>query len=77
MAKRGHNIDCITCLWGSGGVGLSVLTAALEAMLGDKNHKFFDPNIFLVDDELRKVIEGLVGAFCILGKNSQRGNVVT
>ncbi|CAK0885110.1 unnamed protein product, partial [Prorocentrum cordatum] len=54
LAKRGQNIDQIIVYWGPGGVGLSLYTSHLHAMHGDKNHKFFDPNIFFQDEEMRK-----------------------
>ena len=57
LAKRGLNINAITIYWGPGGVGLSLYTEHLAAVYGSKNHRFFDPNIFYVDDELRKVVE--------------------
>ncbi len=47
-------------------------------MFGEKNHRFFDPNIFYVDDELRKVAELLVGGFIFTGQErptGQRGHM--
>ena len=60
QVKRGLNVDNITLYWGPGGVGLTVLTAHLHAMYG-VYHRYFDPNIFYADDELRKQVELLVG----------------
>ena len=64
LAKRGLNVDMLTVYYGPGGVGLSLITSFLDSMYGEKNHKFFDPNIFYVDDDLRKVVELLIGG-CI------------
>ncbi|CAK0846846.1 unnamed protein product, partial [Prorocentrum cordatum] len=78
LAKRGYNVDTITVYWGPGGVGLSLLTSHLEAMYGHKNHKYFDPNVFFVDDELRKVVELLVDGFIFTGQerpSGQRGTM--
>ncbi|CAK0846382.1 unnamed protein product [Prorocentrum cordatum] len=70
LAKRGYSVDTITMHWGPGGVGLSLLTSHLEAMYGHKNHKYFDPNIIFVDDELRKVVELLVDGFIFTSQDS-------
>ncbi len=72
LAKRGENVDMITVYWGPGGVGLSLFTAHLDAMYGDKNHKYFDPNIFFTDEEMRKVIELLVGGIVFTGQDCPR-----
>ena len=63
LARRGYNIDLITILLGPGGVGLSLFTAALAARYGPINHRYFDPNIFYQDEELRKTIQHLFGGF--------------
>ncbi|CAK0905471.1 unnamed protein product [Prorocentrum cordatum] len=73
LAKRGQNIDQITVYWGPGGVGLSLYTSHLHAMHGDKNHKFFDPNIFFQDEEMRKVVELLVGGCIFTGQERPPG----
>ena len=67
LCKRFINIDQFFMFWGPGGVGLSVYTAFLAAMYGPKNHKYFDPNIFYQDEELRKMVELLVGAIMYTG----------
>ena len=36
-------------------------------MYGPKNHKYLDPNIFYQDEELRKMVELLVGAIMYTG----------
>ena len=68
LAKRGLNIDRMFLFWGAGGVGLSLFTAHLAAAYGHRNHRYFDPNIFYTDEELRKVIELLAGAFIFTGQ---------
>ena len=73
LAKRGHNVDTITLYWGAGGVGLSLYTAHLHAMYGPANHKYFDPNVFYQDDELRKTIETLVGGIIYTGQERPSG----
>ena len=62
LAKRGCNVDYMFLLLGTGGVGLSITSAHLHAMLGPKLHKFGDPNVFFNDEELRKQIEQMQGA---------------
>ena len=54
LASRGYNIDMMVVYMGSGGVGLSLLTGHLAAAEGDRNHNFFDPNILINDDDLKK-----------------------
>ena len=56
LAKRGLNVDNVFFLWGAGGVGLSLATAHLDSMLGSTNHKFFDPQVFYLDEEMRKQV---------------------
>ncbi|CAK0802819.1 unnamed protein product [Prorocentrum cordatum] len=73
LAKRGQNIDQITVYWGPGGVGLSFYTSHLHAMYGDENHKFFDPNICFQGEEMRKVVELLVGGCIFTGQERPSG----
>ena len=47
LVKRGGNVDYLTIMWGPGGVGLSLLSDLIDDMYGERNHKFFDPNVFL------------------------------
>ncbi len=74
LAKRGHNIHCLTLYWGPGGVGLSLYTAHLQAMYGSRNHKIFDPNIFCDDNELRKQVQLMLGAIIYTGQERPIGN---
>ena len=53
MSRRGHNVDMMTVYKGPGGVGLSLLSAHINAMGGDRNHKLFDPNVFVMDEDLK------------------------
>jgi hypothetical protein len=73
LAKRGLNVDQMAIFLGPGGVGLSLYTAHIHAMYGPRNHRFFDPNIFYQDDELRKQIELFVGAFIFSGQERPTG----
>ena len=41
------------------------MTAHLDAMLGEVNHKYFDPHMFFMEEEMRKQVELLRGA-CVL-----------
>ena len=68
LAKRGMNVNCITLMWGPGGVGLSRFTSWLASMLGDNNHCMFDPSIFFDDNELRKRIEMMSGRIVYTGQ---------
>ena len=53
LAIRGHNLD--RCFWGigPGGVGQSLFSAHLAAILG-RLHAYLDTNVYYTDDELRK-----------------------
>jgi len=73
LAKRGHNVDAITLYWGPGGVGMSLYSAHLHAVYGPTNHRYFDPNVFYADDELRKQIEQLSGAIIYTGQEKPTG----
>ena len=70
IARRGLNVDAITMFWGPGGVGLSVLASHMHAMY-DHLHRYFDPNVFYTDEELRKVVERLVGGIMFTGRPYQ------
>jgi hypothetical protein len=72
-AKRGFNINELGIFLGPGGVGLSLFTAHLAAMVGAQNHRYFDPNVFYQDDEMRKIIETLIGAFLFTGQERPTG----
>ena len=48
LASRGCNVEQLCILLGPGGVGLSLISAHLNAMYAGL-HKFYDPNIFYAD----------------------------
>ena len=73
LAKRSINIDNMFFMWGTGGVGLSLTTAHLDAMLGDKNHRFFDPQMFDMEEEMRKQVELLTGALVLTAQDLMAG----
>ena len=55
LASRGINVDCVFFMLGPGGVGLSLTTNHLDAMLGSGNHKFFDPQALPVVNKMSMV----------------------
>jgi hypothetical protein len=61
LAKRGLNIDMITVVRSSGGVGSSLYSAGLHARLGRQNHLYFDARILTDGEKLRTVIPTMVG----------------
>ena len=74
MAKRGLNVDYLTLLIGPGGVGLSLLSDFLHHMYGDENHRFFDPNVFYMDEELRKQLQNMFGGIIFTGQERPTGS---
>ena len=72
LAKRGLNVDVVYFFLGAGGVGLSLMTAHLAEMLGSNLHKYFDPQVFYLDEEMRKQIEMLVGAIVLTAQETRR-----
>ena len=72
LAKRGRNVDYLTFIKGPGGVGLSLISAHLNAMYGPL-HQYFDPSVFYDDDELRKQAETMVGAVFFTGQERPEG----
>ncbi|CAK0861021.1 unnamed protein product [Prorocentrum cordatum] len=73
LAKRGLNVDQLFFFWGAGGVGLSLTTAHLDAMLGHSNHKHFDPQVFYLDEEMRKTVESLKGTIVLTAQEKPEG----
>ena len=49
-------------------------TAHIAAMLGPTLHRFFDPNVFYDDSELRKTVELLFGAIVFSGQERPTGS---
>ena len=74
IAKRGLNVDQICIFLGPGGVGLSLYTSHLAAMLCISSHKYFDPNVFYDNTELRKTIELLGGGIVLSGQERPTGS---
>jgi hypothetical protein len=73
LAKRGINVDPVFFMWGPGGVGLSLTTAHLHACLGPRNHRFFDPQAFYLDEEMRKQVEQLRGGTVFTAQERPEG----
>ena len=69
LAKRGFNVD--RCFIGEspGGVGQSLFSLHLDAMLGP-NRGYFDPNVWYHEDELRKQIESFARCIHITGQEA-------
>ena len=53
MARRGLNIDRLFVGVSPGGVGQSLFSSHLNAIYGGA-HKYFDPNVWCQEDEMRK-----------------------
>ena len=73
LAKRGMNVDQVFFFWGSGGVGLSLTTSLLSNMLGSNLHRYFDPQVFYMDEEMRKQVESLVGSIVMTAQEKPEG----
>lgn len=69
LALRGGNID--RCFWGIGpsGVGQSLFTGHLTALLGSL-HAYLDTNVYYSGEELRKQAEHLVGKPVVTGQEA-------
>ncbi|CAE7461722.1 unnamed protein product [Symbiodinium sp. CCMP2592] len=73
LAPRGENVDRAFWSIGSGGVGQSLQTAHLEAILGEY-HTCLDMNIYFVDEEMRKQAANIVGKIVVTGQESVQGS---
>ncbi|CAE7651585.1 unnamed protein product, partial [Symbiodinium necroappetens] len=73
LAFRGENVDRAFWGVGSGGVGQSLQTAHLEAILGNY-HSCLDMNIYFIDEEMRKQAANLVGKIVVTGQESVQGS---
>lgn len=73
LALKGHNVD--RCFWGigPGGVGQSLFTAHLAALLG-RLHAYLDTNIYYTEDEMRKQADQLVNCVVVTGQESVEGS---
>ena len=73
LAMRGKNVDRAFWGVGSGGVGQSLQTAHLEAILGSF-HSYLDMNIYYSDEEMRKQAASLLGKLVVTGQESAQGS---
>ncbi|CAE7208891.1 unnamed protein product, partial [Symbiodinium natans] len=73
LAIRGENVDRAFWGIGSGGVGQSLQTAHLEAILGSF-HACLDMNIYYSDEEMRKQAASLLGKLVVTGQESVQGS---
>ena len=71
LAKRGLNIDMMFFYWGRGGVGLSLTSHHLACMLGDANHKYFDPQVFYIEGEMRILVSFQTFPRCVVPYNKK------
>eukprot|EP00435_Cladocopium_sp_Y103_P008302 s3962_g2.t1 len=69
LAKRGFNVDRCFIGISPGGVGQSLFSLRLDAMLGP-NHSYFDPNVWYNEDELRKQVESFARCIVITGQEA-------
>ena len=69
LAKRGLNIDRCFIGISPGGVGQSLFSQHIAEMYGH-NHAFFDPNIWHIEEELRKQVESFARCFVITGQEA-------
>eukprot|EP00439_Symbiodinium_sp_Y106_P039547 s4459_g4.t2 len=73
IAKRGFNVDRCFIGISPGGVGQSFYSLHLSEMY-KHNHSFFDPNIWRLDEELRKQVESLAKCFILTGQEAPETN---
>ncbi|CAE7836607.1 unnamed protein product [Symbiodinium sp. CCMP2592] len=69
IAKRGYNVDRCFIGISPGGVGQSLYSLHLSEMY-KQNHAFFDPNIWHLDEELRKQVESFARCFILTGQEA-------
>ncbi|CAE7258342.1 unnamed protein product [Symbiodinium microadriaticum] len=67
IAKRGFNVDRCFIGISPGGVGQSLYSHHLSEMY-KHNHSYFDPNIWHLDEELRKQVESFAKCFILTGQ---------
>ena len=73
LAKRGENIDRCFIGVSPGGVGQSLYSSHLAAMYGPL-HAFFDPNVWYMEEDMRKVVEQFVGCVILTGQEAPESN---
>ena len=69
IAKRGYNVDRCFIGISPGGVGQSLYSHHLSEMY-KQNHSYFDPNIWHLDEELRKQVESFAKCFILTGQEA-------
>ena len=69
IAKRGLNVDRCFIGISPGGVGQSLYSLHLSEMY-KHNHSYFDPNIWHLDEELRKQVEAFAKCFILTGQEA-------
>ena len=52
---------------------MSLMTAHLDKMLGPALHKYYDPQVFYLDEEMRKQVEMLIGAIALTAQEKPEG----
>ena len=73
LAKRGLNVDRLFIGLSPGGVGQSLYTSHLAAIYGKGNHVYYDPNIWCLEEELRKQAEHLSCGMILTGQETPTG----
>ena len=73
LAKRGLNIDRCFIGISPGGVGQSLYSLHLAEMY-KQNHAFFDPRVWVLDEELRKQVESFANCFILTGQEAPESN---
>ena len=73
LAKRGINVDRLFIGLSPGGVGQSLFTLHLAAIYGKGNHTYYDPNIWCLEEELRKQAEDLACCIVLTGQETPTG----
>ena len=69
IAKRGYNVDRCFIGISPGGVGQSLYSLHLAEMY-KHNHCLFDPNLWYMEEEIRKQVETLARCFIITGQEA-------
>ena len=69
LAKRGLNVDRCFIGISPGGVGQSLYSLHLSEMY-KQHHCFFDPNVWHLDEELRKQVESFARCFILTGQEA-------
>ena len=66
LAKRSFNVDRCFIPDSPGGVGQSLFSMHMDAMLGS-NHAYFDPNVWYNEDEFRNQMESFARRIVVTG----------